>query len=167
MRAAIEVDEPADRVWAVLGDYRRDPEWRAGVSTMDPAPPGPAATGQTTDERMRFAGRGYRNGGRVESVGPGRELRWRTTSGVDADGTRAVDELPGGRSRVRVETRVRPHGMDRLFAPVLGPLLRRRLRADLRRLRDLAGAPGRERHSSNQVGREPPSSNRPDRPGRR
>jgi uncharacterized membrane protein len=137
VRAAVEVDGPADRVWAVLGDYRRDPEWRAGVATMDPTPPAAAAAGQTTDERMRFAGRSYRNGGRVEAVGPGHELSWRTTSGVDADGTRAVDELPDGRSRVRVETRVRPHGTDRLFAPVLGPLLRRQLRGDLRRLRGL------------------------------
>jgi uncharacterized membrane protein len=139
VRATIEVDGPAEQAWAVLGDYRRDPEWRAGVSTMDPTPPGPAEPGQTTDERMRFAGRSYRNGGRVEGVGPGRELRWRTTSGVDADGTRTVDELPGGRSRIQVETHVRPHGMDRLFSPVLGPLLRRQLRGDLRRLRELAG----------------------------
>jgi uncharacterized membrane protein len=137
VRVETDVHAPAERVWAVLGDYRRDPDWRAGVTTMDPAPAEPAAPGQTTDERMRFAGRDYRNGGRVESVGPGRELRWRTTSGVDADGTRAVDELPGGRSRVRVETHVRPQGMDRLFAPVLGPLLRRQLRGDLRRLREL------------------------------
>jgi uncharacterized membrane protein len=137
VRAETEVHAPAERVWAVLGDYRRDPDWRAGVTTMDPVPAEPAAPGQTTDERMRFAGRDYRNGGRVEAVGPGRELRWRTTSGVDADGTRAVDELPGGRSRVRVETRVRPQGVDRLFAPVLGPLLRRQLRGDLRRLREL------------------------------
>jgi uncharacterized membrane protein len=139
VRAVTEVDAPADRVWAVLGDYRRDPDWRAGVTTMDPAPARAAVVGQTTDERMRFAGRSYRNGGLVESVGPGRELRWRTTSGVDADGSRAVDELPGGRCRVRVETHVRPHGADRLFSPVLGPLLRRQLDGDLRRLRDLAG----------------------------
>jgi uncharacterized membrane protein len=135
VRATIDVSGPAVRVWAVLADYRRDPEWRAGVRDMDPRPPGPAEPGQLTDERMRFAGRGYRNGGRVESVGPGRELRWRTTSGVDADGSRAVDELPDGRCRVRLETHVRPHGMDRLFAPVLGPLLRRQMRGDLRRLR--------------------------------
>jgi uncharacterized membrane protein len=138
VRAGTEVDAPADRVWAVLGDYRRDPDWRAGVATMDPTPPAPATPGQTTDERMRFAGRSYRNGGRVESVGPGRELRWRTTSGVDADGSRAVDELPDGRCRVRVETHVRPQGLDRLFTPVLGPLLRRQLRGDVQRLRELA-----------------------------
>ncbi|HZG89456.1 MAG TPA: hypothetical protein VEZ42_04515, partial [Pseudonocardia sp.] len=84
-----------------------DPDWRARVSTMDPSPPGPARPGQTTDERLRFAGKAYRNGGVVEAVGPGRTLTWRTTSGVDADGRRTVEELPGGRCRVRLETTVR------------------------------------------------------------
>jgi uncharacterized membrane protein len=138
LRVETEVDGPAGVVWELLGDYRRDPEWRAGVSTMDPSPAGPAEPGQTTDERMRFAGRDYRNGGRVESVGPGRTLSWRTTSGIDADGRRTVEELPGGRSRVRVETNVRPDGVNRLLAPVLGVLLRRQLEGDLRRLRALA-----------------------------
>ena len=138
LRAETEVDGPADRVWEVLGDYRCDPRWRAGVATMDPSPAGPAEPGQTTDERMRFAGRAYRNGGRVESVGPGRTLSWRTTSGIVADGRRTVEELPGGRSRVRLETDVRPEGADRLLAPLLGVLLRRQLVGDLRRLRALA-----------------------------
>ncbi|MCO1660237.1 SRPBCC family protein [Pseudonocardia humida] len=137
LRVETEVDGPAARVWELLGDYRRDPEWRAGVTTMDPSPAGPAAPGQTTDEQMRFAGRAYRNGGRVESVGPGRTLSWRTTSGIDADGSRTVEELPGGRSRVRVQTNVRPDGVNRLLAPVLGVLLRRQLVGDLRRLRAL------------------------------
>jgi uncharacterized protein YndB with AHSA1/START domain len=138
LRVQAELDEPAERVWTVLGDYRRDPQWRAGVSTMDPKPPGPAEVGQTTDEHLRFGGRSYRNGGRVETVGPGRSLTWRTTSGVDANGGRAVDELPGGRSRVRMEITVRPHGTDRLLAPVLRVLLRRRMAADIGRLRAVA-----------------------------
>jgi uncharacterized protein YndB with AHSA1/START domain len=142
LRVQAELAEPAERVWAVLGDYRRDPEWRAGVSTMDPQPPGPAAVGQTTDEQLRFGGRAYRNGGRVEEVGPGRTLAWRTTSGIDADGRRTVQELPGGRCRVRLETRIRPHGADRLFAPVLRVLLRRQMAADLGRLSGVAAGAG-------------------------
>jgi len=138
LRARTEVDAPAERVWGLLGDYGHDPAWRAGVATMAPSPPGPAEPGQTTDEHLRFAGRSYRNGGRVESVGPGRALSWATTSGVRAAGRRAVEELPGGRCRVALETDVRPEGVDRLLAPVLGRVLRRRMVADLARLRALA-----------------------------
>jgi uncharacterized membrane protein len=135
IRVQTEVDRPAGEVWAYLGDYRRDPLWRAGVASMSPAPAVPAEPGQTTVEQLRFAGRSYRNGGLIETVEPGHRLTWRTTSGVDAQGSRTVEELPGGRCRVLLETTVRPHGADRLLAPVLGPLLRHRQVGDLRRLR--------------------------------
>src|SRR5688572_23449542 len=134
LQVEIEVPRPADDVWALVGDYRRDPDWRTGVATMAPSPPARAEPGQTTDEQLRFAGRSYRNGGVIESVGPGRTLSWRTTSGVDARGSRTVEELAERRCRVRLVTTVRPQGADRLFAPVLAPLLRRRQAGDLRRL---------------------------------
>lgn len=137
MTAEIDVDAPADAVWALVADYARDPEWRAGVDAMDPAPPGPVRPGTTTDERMRAFGSRYRNGGIVDDVRPGERFTWRTTSGVDADGSRAVHALGPGRSRVRLETRVRPQGAQRLMAPVLGILLRRNLSADAERLRAL------------------------------
>jgi uncharacterized protein YndB with AHSA1/START domain len=137
LTAELEIDRPTAEVWAVLGDYRRDPDWRAGVTDMSPSPAAPAEPGQTTVEQMRFGGRSYRNGGLIETVDPGRRLTWRTTSGVDAEGSRTVDEPAPGRCRIRLETTVRPHGADRLFSPVLGPLLRRRMEGDLRRLRTL------------------------------
>lgn len=132
-----EFDASADAVWAVLADYGRDPQWRRGVETMDPSPPGPVRPGQTTDERMRFAGRAHRNGGEVLAVGPGLRFQWRTTSGIDAEGGRSVADLGDGRARARFEVRIRPHGADRLLAPVLRIVLRRALAADLVRLRDL------------------------------
>lgn len=140
MAVQVDVDAAAEELWAVVADYGCDPRWRRGVATMDPAPPGPVHPGQTTDERMRFAGRGYRNGGEVLEVGPGRRFRWRTTSSVDAEGGRSVEDIGAGRSRVRFEVRIRPHGTDRLLAPVLRIVLRRALLADLVRLRDLVEA---------------------------
>lgn len=135
--AELEIDRPADEVWAVVGDYRRDPDWRAGVAGMSPSPAAPAKPGQTTVEELRFGGRGYRNDGLIETVDAGRRLTWRTTSGIDAEGSRTITELGPGRCRIRLRTTVRPHGMDRLLSPVLGPLLRRRMEGDLRRLRTL------------------------------
>ena len=133
-----DVDATPDQVWAVVADYARDPQWRHGVETMDPTPAGPVHPGQCTDERMRFAGRRYRNRGGVVEVGPGRRFRWRTTDGIDAEGGRVVEDVGGGRSRVRLEMLVRPQGAaDRLLSPLLRIMLRRALRADLARLRVL------------------------------
>ena len=134
--AEVEIPRPAADVWAVVADYARDPEWRRGVTSMEPS--GPLAVGTTTDERMRFAGKTYRNGGLVETVGPERTFTWRTTSGVEARGRRTVDDLGPERCRVRLETRVRPLGVERLLAPVLGRMLQRTLTGDAARLRELA-----------------------------
>ncbi|WP_219416650.1 SRPBCC family protein [Pseudonocardia nigra] len=140
--AEMDFDRPANAVWAVVADYGRDPEWRDGVETMAPSPPGPVHPGQTTAEVMRFAGRTLRNDGIVTAVGPGLHFTWRTTSGSDAEGSRTVEELGPGRCRVRLEVRVRLHGPDRLLAPLMRVLVRRTLAGDLARLRRVAQRAG-------------------------
>ena len=133
----VEIDRPAREVWAVLADYGRDPQWRAGVLSMSAEPPGDAAPGTTTAEVMRFAGRTLRNRGEVVRVGPGTELAWRTTSGVDAEGTRVVEPAGPGSCLVRLSTQVRPRGFERVLAPLARLVLQRRIEGDGRRLRSL------------------------------
>lgn len=135
--ASSEAACPADHAWAVLADYARDAEWRGAVESMVPTPPGPAAPGTLTAERMRFAGRILHNDGEVVSAGPGLRFAWRTTSGVDAEGSREVVPLGPDRCRIVLRTRVRPTGVERALAPLVRLVLRRGLRADLRRLRSL------------------------------
>lgn len=96
----VDIGRPAREVRAVLADYDRDPEWRAGVLSMSADPPGCATAGTTTAEVMRFAGRTLSNNGKIARVGPGCGLTWRTTSGVDAEGVRAVE--PRGPDRCRL-----------------------------------------------------------------
>lgn len=139
---SIEIDRPVQDVWALLTDYGRDPEWRSGVLSMTADPPGPAAAGTTTAEIMRFAGRTLRNAAEIVRVGPGHQLVWRTTSGIDANGMRIVEPRGPQRCRVRLATRVRPHGFDRLLAPLAHLLLQRRITGDGRRLRSLAERAG-------------------------
>jgi uncharacterized membrane protein len=140
LQADIEVARPASRVWNVIADYGRDPDWRAGVATMAPAPPGPVTPTTTTAEVLRSGGRTYRNAGAVTALTPGSRFAWRTTpdADVDADGCRNVEPLGPDRCRVRLELRVRPTPCQRLLAPVLRRTLHRGLAADLRRLRELA-----------------------------
>jgi hypothetical protein len=136
----IDVDVTPEAAWAVVADYGRDPEWRSGVVTMAPSTPGIVTGGTTTAEEMHLAGRTLRNGGRVTSVGPGLRFTWATTSGSDADGARSVEAAGDGRARVRLELRVRPHGVERLLAPVLRRIVARTVAADAERLRVLLAA---------------------------
>jgi hypothetical protein len=76
----------------------------------------------------------------VVTTGPGLRFTWRTTSGVDAEGSREVTPLGPGRCRIVLHTRGRPTGAERFYAPLARAVLRRGLRADLRRFRDLVDA---------------------------
>ncbi|MFI6602744.1 SRPBCC family protein [Nonomuraea sp. NPDC050536] len=134
LREQGEIPRPAAEVWAIVADYGRDPSWRKGVETMDPKPAGIVQVGTTTGEVMRFAGRTYRNGGEVLRVDPGREFAWRTTSGIDAEGGRIVEPLDEGRALFTFHVRIRTRGLESVMAPVLRRLLRRTIRADIRRL---------------------------------
>jgi uncharacterized membrane protein len=134
----VDIDRSARDVWVLLADYGRDPQWRAGVLSMSAHPPGRAVPGTVTAEVMRFAGRTLRNEGMIVRVGPGQQLAWQTTSGIDANGVRAVEARGPCRCRARLATRVRPYGFARLLAPLARPLLQRRITRDGRRLRSLA-----------------------------
>lgn len=150
LSAEATVAAPADAVWAVLADYARDPQWRRGVRSMVPTPAGPVRTGTTTREVLRAAGRTTHNDGVVTEVVPGRRFAWRTTAGVEAEGTRDVEPLPGDACRVRLELRVRPPGLLRLATGPLRRLLVHGLRGDLTRLRALVEAgPGQEARTKN------------------
>lgn len=133
----IEIDRPAAEAWAVVADYRRDPEWRTGVVTMAPEPVDLVAVGTTTAEELRMARRTWHNDGVVTAVEPGVRFAWRTTEGADASGSREVEGLGRDRCRVRLTMVVRPHGPERLLRPVLARMLRTNLRGDLERLRTL------------------------------
>ncbi len=139
LQESIEIDRPADDVWRVVADYARDPEWRGSVVSMTPTPHGTAAAGTTTVEVMRFAGRLLTNDGEVTDVGPGRRFAWRTVRGARAHGGRAVTSVGQG-SRVELTLVVTPRPSELLLRPVAARMLRRGLREDLRRLRELCQA---------------------------
>lgn len=124
----------AARVWSVLADYGQDPHWRTGVVAMTASTPGFVSPGTTTREELRLGGRTWINEGVIDEVDPGRLLRWHTVRGADAAGTRRVEPSGTGSCRVTLELEVRPHGLERLMAPVLKRVLVRNLRRDLERL---------------------------------
>ena len=51
---SVEINRPADQVWAYVADYRNDTSWRANVRQLHPSRPGPAQVGVTTHEALRL-----------------------------------------------------------------------------------------------------------------
>ena len=74
---SVEINRPADQVWAYVADYRNDTSWRANVRQMHPSRPGPAQVGVTTHEALRLLGLSFRTDASIDRVEAGRLLQWR------------------------------------------------------------------------------------------
>jgi hypothetical protein len=136
----IEIDRPADEVWAVVADYARDAEWRREVTSMVPEPAGAAAIGTRTHETGRMLGSPFETDGVVVDARH-HWFRWTASGdGSRAEGTRAVEAIGPSRCRVVLGYDVGLTGGMRALNPVFVASFRRAARGNLRRLRTLVEA---------------------------
>ncbi|MEU5911521.1 SRPBCC family protein [Micromonospora sp. NPDC047527] len=125
--AGTEIAADAQRVWEVLVDVRRWPEWTASVSHIERGESGPLAVGSTarvTQPKLRPAV------WRVTGLTEGRKFTWVSdTPGVHTRGEHRLSPLLGGGTRV--ELAIAQSGL--LAGPVgwlYGGLLRHYLRLE-------------------------------------
>lgn len=140
----IDIDRPADEVWAVLADYGRDADWRREVTTMVPEPAGPARVGTRTHETGRLLGSPFETEGRVVEAAD-RWFRWEARGdGSRACGTRGVQELGADRCRVVLGYDVALTVAQRVLNPLFVAAFRRAARRNLRTLAALVHVPAPE-----------------------
>lgn len=133
---SITIDRPAAEVWEIVANYDRDPDWRLGIVSMNPAPSGLVTKDTTTLEILRFGGRTYRPPGEVIDIDPGRSFGWRAPG--KAEGRRTVTPVDDGSCRVELSMTVQLRGMERVLSPLLISLMHRRMAGDLTRLAEIA-----------------------------
>ena len=94
----VEIAAPAERVWEVLTDVERWPEWTETVTSvqrLDEAPLRPGSRARI--DQPKIPETEYV----VTQLDPGRSFTWVATGpGVTTTARHAVEALPGGRSRV-------------------------------------------------------------------
>lgn len=136
----LHVDLPVspDEVFALVGDYARDPEWREGVQII-PVPLGIVRDGTRTYEDLRLFGSTQRTVATITDVHPPHSFRFVSEDG-NVVGMRSIEPLGSG-SRFTVRLRVRLAGFMALLAPILGFVFRKRVERDLVRLAALFGPP--------------------------
>ena len=99
----VEISAPPARVWAVMSDIGRWPEWTPTVTRVDLLDPGPLAVGQRARIRQpRLPVAVWR----ITALEPGRSFTWVTRSpGVEVTARHSVEPSAGGPRRA-------PHGAD-------------------------------------------------------
>jgi len=128
---SVQIARPPAEVWEAIADYSFDLEWREGLQQMDPDPEGPAAAGTKVHEVVRTSGREYVADTVVTEFEPGISYRFEGegTVGGLAGGRTVAPAADGEGAVFTYAVELEPRGMMRL----LGPLLRRTVRANLRR----------------------------------
>ena len=121
LRTEIEIDAPAERVWAVLIDFEKFPDWNPFIRSIH----GDAQVGSRLDVLLGASGtRTMRFRPTVKAVVPNRELRWlgRLVLPRLFDGEHIFQIETLGANRVRFVQRERFRG---LFVPLLARSLNR------------------------------------------
>lgn len=118
---AVDIEAPAERVWAIMADVERWPEWTPSVSRIERLDPGPLRVGsraRVCQPKLPPAV------WEVVELVEGREFSWVTRSpGVRVLGSHLV-EARGAGSRATLALR---------FSGLLGPLVARLTRGLTRR----------------------------------
>jgi hypothetical protein len=106
---ATEISAPTERVWAVVSDIERWPEWAPSVTRVDRLEPGPLAVGHRARIRQpRLLPAIWR----VTALEPGRGFTWVTHSpGIRATGGHWLERAGDG-SRVQLTSGSTAHLPD-------------------------------------------------------
>ena len=135
--ATLDIDAPTARVAAVQFDPSRDPQWIGGVDRVELVSPPPFGPGSQVRRIGGFLGRPIVWLMRVERFEPDRLVAMHALeSPFPMDVDYRLEPIDGGR-RTRASIRVRgeARGMYGLPGPLLGPMVRRSVLGDLKRLK--------------------------------
>ena len=133
--AAVEIDRPPDAIFSFLVEPDRLRRWVSGFVQAEPLTSGPPRVGSRSIDLVRDGGREMRFETEIVEYVPPHGLS--VTIGMP--GMRAVSEYQlerrGLRTRVSHVQRVRYDGVLRVIGPLMGGMVRRKLRHDLLRLK--------------------------------
>ncbi len=113
------IDRPIDEVWDFLEDFKRMPEWNAGLVEARPTSEGPIGVGSTIVFRGKFLGRSVELTQEYTEYAPKRRFVARTKAGplhIELEST--VESIPGG-TKLTSLYRGESHGFFKLTEPVI------------------------------------------------
>ena len=116
--ASIEIDASPARVWDVVGDVTRMPEWSPELRRLKLVGRGPARVGSTLLSLNRRGWAAWPTTSRITRLEPGRAVAWRTRE----SGATWTYELEGTGSGTRLTGR-RDLAAFSLGTTVLGPVI--------------------------------------------
>jgi uncharacterized protein YndB with AHSA1/START domain len=141
MQVTIEhlIPHPADRVFAVVADPRRRPEWQENTSDVRMVSDGPVAVGTRWTEEQRGVGHVEAE---LTALEPGRLYAERGDSSSGTGQVTVTFTPDGDATRLVMDVELRLRGLKKALEPALGPMVRSQMTKDLDRLAALLDGEG-------------------------
>lgn len=147
----IDVDRPADEVFAYWSDWANNPQWQQGMERCTWTSEPPLRLGSTYDQEARFLGRPVLSSFEVVEFEPDRRVRVVSTGGtMPLDITREVTPRPDGGTTLHATIRGGPEGVLSAFDPLTRRMVARNVHKDYARLQALLDA-GRQPDGRSEV----------------
>ena len=140
----VRIDRPRADVAAYMFDPKNDADWTTGVIEATPRQPGRLAPGHRVERKVRFVGREF-------------AYEYHVTDGAGDDFVEMEVERPfpmriryelepapddAGGTLARIHAHGEPSGFFRLAGPMLDPMVRQNIRADLEALKRILEGEG-------------------------
>ncbi len=135
LRTSTIVEAPPDRVWAVLADIERQPEWMTDLRSVQIETPGPVGVGTRAVGTVCIAGICVRDPIEVTAFEPPTRFAVEHRGRFRGHGTFIIADLGDGASRVVWDEVLAAPLLPRAWWLAARPILGRVFRADLARLR--------------------------------
>jgi uncharacterized membrane protein len=120
---SIEVERPAEAVWAVLADVRQIPAYSPSTVAVSEAPERITTAGQRFRQTIKVLGQRFESAWTVAELQPGRRIALEGTVGVGARYCLVEEVEPLGSERARFTVRINytiPLGLLGRVADALG-----------------------------------------------
>jgi hypothetical protein len=135
--ASLRIEAPPSAVAAIEFDPSRDPEWIGGVNRVEYMTPPPLGLHTQVRRSGGFLGRPIEWIMRIDALEPDQHVGMHALkSPFPMDVDYVLEVLDGGRAtQASIRIRGEGRGMYGLPGPLLGPMIRRSVTGDLRRLK--------------------------------
>jgi len=132
------IPRPREEVAAYAADPDHTTSWYANIDRVEWQTPPPLGMGSRLTFVARFLGRTLTYTYEIIELVPGERLVMRTAEGpFPMETTYTWTDAAPGATTMTLRNRGEPAGFAKLARPVMDRAIRRAMRADLRRLRDL------------------------------
>ncbi len=140
IRTTVEIDASIERVWAVLADIERQPEWMHDLKSVRLTTPPPVGLGTRGIGRVQIFGIGLEDPVEVTTFDAPTHFAIRHEGLVTGGGDIRLEATPGGATRVTWDETLVPPVLPHLGAVAFAIVFRPIFQADLDRLAGLVEA---------------------------